>query len=283
MVEAILVSIAIAGAYFVWAQIPAARMNYRRLEPINDTLENGQGEGEEGGALTELISRVSERVSGERGTVSRLARGSVDRKVLWDYYVNRMLEDEKRVFDSLSNYHRKKFVDVVTKIITRKQGDYEIADSRLAGSTPHEQTNAVDDQNEVFAYRRNDVTGGLSPLEYERHCAALFRLQGWDAQLTDHSGDQGVDIVARRRLRDGTQGKLVIVVQCKLYSKAVGNFAVQEVFAGTRLYSADLALVVAPNGFTAAAIELARVTGVELIHHDEISDFLQQVGIHYRV
>src|SRR5665647_263735 len=51
----------------------------------------------------------------------------------------------------------------------------------------------------------------MSPLDYERFCAAILTRQGWDCSLTKASGDQGVDILAKKR-------KHLLVVQCKKYS-----------------------------------------------------------------
>ncbi len=67
-----------------------------------------------------------------------------------------------------------------------------------------------------------------------------------------------------------------IVVQCKLFAKPVGNKAVQEILAGSMLHGADLAAVVAPNGFTRSATELAEAVGVVLLHQDEIPQILEQ-------
>jgi restriction system protein len=105
----------------------------------------------------------------------------------------------------------------------------------------------------------------MSPIEYEHHCADLLRRAGWDARVTSASGDQGVDIVA-------TRGGRTLVVQAKRYSGSVGNAAVQEVLAGKQFMGADLAAVVSPAPFTRSAVELANVTGVRLVHHEQLAD-----------
>ncbi len=99
--------------------------------------------------------------------------------------------------------------------------------------------------------------------EYERQCAMLLRRAGWEAHLTAGSGDQGSDILARRRHR-------VLVVQCKRHGRPVGNKAVQEVYAAQRHHAADLAAVVSNAGYTRAAHALAKTTGVRLLHHREL-------------
>ncbi|TLU74199.1 restriction endonuclease [Lichenicoccus roseus] len=106
-------------------------------------------------------------------------------------------------------------------------------------------------------------TGRQSGADYEQHCAVLLRKAGWQTVLTAGSGDQGSDILARRRRR-------VLVVQCKHHARPVGNRAVQEVFAAQRHHDAHLAAVVSNAGFTRAAQALAATTGVRLLHHRDL-------------
>ncbi|ARN82821.1 restriction endonuclease [Methylocystis bryophila] len=103
----------------------------------------------------------------------------------------------------------------------------------------------------------------MSPEEFERYCASLLRERKWDARVTPASGDQGVDIVADKR-------GLRIVVQCKKYSKPVGNRAVQEIVAGIAHRDAQRGVVVATAGYTASAIKLAASNEVLLLHHSEL-------------
>ena len=106
----------------------------------------------------------------------------------------------------------------------------------------------------------------MSPTDYERHCALLLRKAGWEAEVTVASGDQGTDVLARR-------GKRSLVLQCKLYSKPVGNSAVQQIAAARLHHRADFAAVVSNADFTRRARELAATNGVYLLHHEELRDF----------
>ena len=104
----------------------------------------------------------------------------------------------------------------------------------------------------------------LTPLGFERHCAALLRAAGWHATLTAGSGDQGVDVLARR-------GDLSLVVQCKFYSKPIGNRAVQEAIAGQSFTGATHAAVVSNQPYTSAARDLAQRTRVMLLTPADLS------------
>jgi restriction system protein len=72
-----------------------------------------------------------------------------------------------------------------------------------------------------------------------------------------------VDIVAdKRRMR--------IVIQCKKYSKPVGNRAVQEIVAAIAHEGAQRGVVVTTSAYTTAAEKLAASNQVLLLHHADL-------------
>lgn len=109
----------------------------------------------------------------------------------------------------------------------------------------------------------NGLDSNISPLDYEHCCADLLRQHGWDARITQATGDQGVDIVVSKL-------DIVGAIQCKKYSTPVGNKAVQEVYAGMQYVGAHFCAVVTNAGYTRSAKELAQTLGVLLLHHDEL-------------
>ncbi|MFG3593077.1 restriction endonuclease [Bradyrhizobium sp. RDI18] len=112
----------------------------------------------------------------------------------------------------------------------------------------------------------DDADDIVDPIDFERWCAEQLSAQEWDARTTKGSGDQGADVIAER---EGFR----VVLQCKLYSKAVGNKAVQEAYAAMQFEGADLACVVTNAAYTKAARALAGQTGVLLLHRDDLLDF----------
>jgi restriction system protein len=109
-----------------------------------------------------------------------------------------------------------------------------------------------------------DYSDDMDPYDYEHLCAEEFNKNKWDAKATQGSSDQGVDVIAQKS--DWT-----LVAQCKRFAKPVGNKAVQEVVAGMNYYEANEGVVIAPNGFTNSAKNLAKANNIKLIHHSEIS------------
>jgi restriction system protein len=104
----------------------------------------------------------------------------------------------------------------------------------------------------------------MTPEDYEHHCAEVLRRSGWSAEVTGMSGDQGIDVLAQR---DG----LSVAVQCKLlFSRPVGNKAVQEAHAAAGFVETSHAAVVSNAPFTRSAEALADKLGVLLLHHSEL-------------
>jgi HJR/Mrr/RecB family endonuclease len=111
-------------------------------------------------------------------------------------------------------------------------------------------------------------SGSMSGREFERFVAELLRAAGYKVDVVGEAGDQGVDLLVKK-------GCKLIAVQCKKYGRPVGNAAVSAVYAGAKHYGAKQAWVVAPEGFTKGAIELAKSTGVRLMGRKGIDGLLQ--------
>lgn len=110
-----------------------------------------------------------------------------------------------------------------------------------------------------------DYSDEMDPYDYEHLCAEEFKKNKWDAKATQGSSDQGVDVIAKKDTR-------TLVAQCKRFMKPVGNKAVQEIVAGMKYYEATEGVVIAPNGYTNSAKNLAEANNIKLIHHSEISN-----------
>lgn len=100
--------------------------------------------------------------------------------------------------------------------------------------------------------------------DFEQFTAASLRKLGYErVEVTPGSGDQGVDVIA---VKDGKR----YAIQCKRYSKKLGNKPIQEVFAGKTIYGCSIAVVLTNNYFTEGAKEAAKATGVELWDRDTL-------------
>lgn len=105
--------------------------------------------------------------------------------------------------------------------------------------------------------------------EFEYAVADLLRHNGWrDVEVTQGSGDYGIDILARRK-------STKYAIQCKRYKSAVGVKAVQEAGLGTDYYHCDAAAVITNCRFTKNAENLASTTGVKLWDRDFLEKLIE--------
>lgn len=105
--------------------------------------------------------------------------------------------------------------------------------------------------------------------EFEYFCADLLRDNGFTGvKVTQGSGDHGIDILANK---DGRK----YAIQCKCYSKNVGNAAVQQAYSGNDIYNSDIAVVMTNRFFTPQAIQDARKLSVVLWDRKKLMDFVR--------
>lgn len=107
-----------------------------------------------------------------------------------------------------------------------------------------------------------------TPQQYEvRICTNLKKL-GFESKTTKGSGDQGADVLA-------SKNGVSFAIQCKKYSKPVGNKAVQEANAGRDFYKKDYGVVVSNAGFTKSARQAAHACGIILLNDNQLDDLLK--------
>ncbi len=109
----------------------------------------------------------------------------------------------------------------------------------------------------LLEFFREDMTGK----EYEHYCASV----GWKADVTQATRDFGLDIKASRP-------ELTLAIQCKRSKSNVGIKAVQEALGAKAYIKAHVALVVSNSGYTSSAQEMAKKTGVLLLHYRDLLD-----------
>ena len=105
--------------------------------------------------------------------------------------------------------------------------------------------------------------------EFEYAVADLLFHNGWrDVEVTQGSGDYGVDVLARRKnMRYG--------IQCKRYKGSIGVKAVQEAISGTDFYHRDIAAVITNSTYTKQAVKLAQTSGVRLFGRDFLEELIE--------
>lgn len=104
----------------------------------------------------------------------------------------------------------------------------------------------------------------MTGLEFEEYAASILKQKGFHSvQVTQGSGDQGIDVFAEKK-------GLRYAIQVKNYAHPVGNKAVQEAYSGCAYYGCDIPVVLTNSTFTPSAKELAIKTGVQLWNIDKL-------------
>lgn len=145
----------------------------------------------------------------------------------------------------------------------------EIVPHKYKGTVIHKKTIGKEQKVDMYNNKYDYMTGE----DFEVFVAQIIRKIGFsNIQFTKGSGDQGVDIIAER---DGIKH----AIQCKRYSQAVGNRAVQEVFAGKSFYHCHIGVVVTNNYFTQSAKDLAKENGVVLWDRSFLDKYVNANGV----
>lgn len=174
-----------------------------------------------------------------------------------DTLYNNDFDEQKIAFYILSaNSEKCNYLDIWNEEIGKLK---QIVSGRIRFIREKEKIQRLSEQNqkqESVKFDINDIDL-MSGSQFEWFVSYLFNKLGYSAEITKASGDQGIDVIAKK-------GKAVVAIQAKCYSKPVGNHAIMEAVAGAKYYNATKTMVVTNNGFTKSARELAQVNGVIL-------------------
>ena len=124
--------------------------------------------------------------------------------------------------------------------------------------------------------REIDTLGGV---DFEKVIAVLLRAMGFRTEMTEVTGDGGIDIVATldRPLIGGRY-----LIQCKRFApdKLVGAATVRDFYGAlTADRCAVKGVLITTSGFTAQALAFAQQLPIELIAGQQLRELLAQHGI----
>lgn len=159
------------------------------------------------------------------------------------------------------SYYRKHQNQILAKMVSEPE------------PTPiiHQNTQLQDDFSKFGGIEADLLTIDLMEgRDFEYWCADLLRKLGFtNVEVTPGSGDQGVDILAKKE-------GIKYAIQCKCYASDLGNKPIQEVHAGKAMYNCQVGAVMTNRHFTAGGRQLAEATGVLLWDRDWITAALEK-------
>lgn len=187
-----------------------------------------------------------------------------------DTLYNNDIEEEIISYILASNSIRHDYLDIWNDEIDKLK---QIVSSRINSIKEKEKIQRLLEQNqeqETVKFDINDVDL-MSGAQFELFISYLFSKLGYATEITKSSGDQGIDIIAKK-------GNAVVAIQTKCYSKPVGNHAIMEAVAGAKYYNATKTMVVTNNGFTKSARELAQANNVVLWDRTVLKEKINEIN-----
>jgi len=108
---------------------------------------------------------------------------------------------------------------------------------------------------------------------FEHFIADLWEKQGWKTQVTNGSGDEGVDVVAISHV----PYKIVSNIQVKRYKDSVISRPDIQQYSGLQqLMDVDMVAVVTSSSFSSPAEDWAAKTNVKLIDGDDLRRIIEK-------
>lgn len=233
--------------------------------------------------LEEEAQREAERIAldeHERITKHNAEMTAAQKEYLFEKclpYVAALAKKRQRLvtFDDYGDPEYKQWFDEVYRFFNNKIGGFpeEMKLITFKGSynttIPENEIVAIIDsiarEGQKHLLPDDEVVEDMDGIDFEHYCSDKLRAAGWKTTVSTASGDQGADIIAE-------YDDIKVAIQCKRFSKPVGNKAVQEVAAARNYYGSDFAVVVTNNTFTKSAKQLANTNDVHLIHYSELGE-----------
>jgi len=111
----------------------------------------------------------------------------------------------------------------------------------------------------------------MSGQEFEQWVAHYCRQQGYEAKITETTGDHGIDLLLRQ------QGKLVGVIQCKRWNDPIGEPVVRDFYGALMSIGAPTGYIFATTSFTPQARAFAHGKPIQLIGLDDLIEIAKKL------
>jgi Holliday junction resolvasome RuvABC ATP-dependent DNA helicase subunit len=110
-----------------------------------------------------------------------------------------------------------------------------------------------------------DQIRSMDGLEFEYWVADLFRRAGFQVEITQASGDHGVDLWAY-------SGTRMVAVQCKRWDGAIGEPVLRDLYGAMTAAKAQCGCLVTTGSFTAQASQFSRDKPLRLVGFDALME-----------
>jgi Holliday junction resolvasome RuvABC ATP-dependent DNA helicase subunit len=115
-----------------------------------------------------------------------------------------------------------------------------------------------------YAESWEDRLQSMTGTEFEEYVAGLFRNVGYDVEITQASGDHGIDLLLRK-------GNTLEVVQCKRWGALVGEPVVRDFYGAILDAGARFGHLITTSSFTKSARLFAEGKPIRLIDREVLT------------
>ena len=145
----------------------------------------------------------------------------------------------------------------------------------ITGASPIDDTESISSLIGSDSDNTVAVLNSLNPLEFEKLIARIFQAEGWKTELTSPTGDQGIDIIARKRLP--VPQKFVIQVKHYEESKVTPDEVQQYNSLKEQEPNTDQAVLITSSTYTDKAKELADSLEIKTLDRDYVIRMINQI------
>ena len=138
-------------------------------------------------------------------------------------------------------------------------------------------------EREIIRYlsKKPDKVFGMTPREFEKLIASIFRANNYDVELTPATRDGGFDVLAVQR--SDLTGDNRFLVECKRYAprNKVGIGLVQRLIGTVNQFKATRGILVTTSSFTRDALDCVKSTAgiVTVKDYESIVGWLRDIAI----
>lgn len=111
--------------------------------------------------------------------------------------------------------------------------------------------------------KKKDFWLNLTGHQFEEALAKVYRKNGYIANVTQGSGDGGVDIILEKN-------NVITYVQCKAHKKAVGPAVARELYGTMKHSSVQNGIIASLGGFTKGVYDFVDDKAIDLIDLEDI-------------
>ena len=214
---------------------------------------------------------IAEQARRERERVSRKARREVERIAEEKRQEAERAAQEKRQAEARIAQEERRKAE-----LARQEAERIAEEKRRKAEKARLEAERVAQEERLAAERsirkkKETYWTSLDGIEFERELADLFRDLGYEVESTPVSGDQGIDLVLKRKNR-------TTVVQCKAHKRPIGPAVVRELYGAMVAARADHAALVCTGGFTKGVRDFAENKPITLLQTRDIVALCDRVS-----